>query len=85
MLLDRLEPLNQSESPLTSDGTQVKFKRVLDPSLTYTLEGSSTLGPDDWEVIKRVTGSANDTIIVSHPDWPSEAADLLFLRLRVEN
>ena len=82
---DRLEPLTRSEPSLSGVGTQVRFKRALDPSLTYTLEWSSTLEADDWEVIESFPGSANDTIISSQPDWPSEAAAPYFLRLRVEN
>ena len=80
----RLEPLHRSASSLASVG-MVEFKRVIDPTLTYTIEGTRTLDPDDWEVIKRVTGSANDTVISTQLDWPTEAPLSYFLRLRVEN
>ena len=77
-------PLKISESSPSSSEMQAAFKRVNDPTLTYTLEGTSTLGANDWEVIQTTTGAANDSIISRQLDWSSDSMFYYSLRLKVE-
>lgn len=60
---------------------EVTFDRIEDPSLTYTLQGSETLLPDDWDPIWTETGTAAETITRPQSEWPNQ--DNYFLRLQV--
>ena len=77
-------PLDFSQVSGDDLGVEVKFKRIIDPTLTYHLEVTRSLEEDDWQVIQTFAGAANDTIIARQIDWSSDLETSYFLRLRVE-
>ncbi|MDP0490890.1 MAG: carbohydrate-binding protein [Verrucomicrobiota bacterium JB023] len=63
---------------------EVTFNRIVDPSLTYTLQTSDTLLAADWSDIHTVKGNEGSPILTGEPQWQGTPADgKRFFRLKV--
>ncbi|MDQ8182958.1 Ig-like domain-containing protein [Pelagicoccus sp. SDUM812005] len=67
-----------------AEGTEleVRFNRVPDPDLNYTLEGTEDLAAPDWQTVWTGTGAEIETVSIPESLWPDYASSY-FLRLRV--
>ncbi|MDP0492201.1 MAG: Ig-like domain-containing protein [Verrucomicrobiota bacterium JB023] len=84
--LNPMQP--QGQAPLTlrpadnSDELEIAFSRIADPSLQYTLEGTSDPASLEWDAIWLGSGEQADTVIVPRSSWP-EGEERYFFRLRI--
>ncbi|MDB4673240.1 carbohydrate-binding protein [Verrucomicrobiales bacterium] len=62
---------------------EIAFDTIDDPSISYQLQGSNTLEPDDWDTVISTTGLGDDTVVVPKAAWP--ALDSYFFRLLISN
>ena len=63
--------------------TEIVFNTVDDPSISYQLQGSNTLRPDDWDAVISTTGLGDETVVFPKSAWP--ALDAYFFRLVISN
>ncbi|MEN8663313.1 MAG: hypothetical protein ABF322_08795, partial [Lentimonas sp.] len=67
--------------PAAGSGLEVRFDRILDSSLSYTVEGAGNLGAAIWNPVWTGSGTSADEVIVPDTLWPSGTQ--YFLRLNV--
>jgi hypothetical protein len=81
-----LDPNDASESSalniassLTHPGElEVTFPRIVDPALTYTLQGTKDLLPNNWLTTWTGGGTANDLVVIPESMWPSNQPRYFF-------
>ncbi|MGJ8641711.1 MAG: carbohydrate-binding protein [Opitutaceae bacterium] len=80
------DPNSPSSAPITiqpssGSGFEIRFNRILDPSLNYTIEGTNNLSSPSWVPAWTGSGTSDGEVIVPSSSWPSNA--YYFLRLTV--
>jgi len=85
--LDPNDPSDRRVLEITSSSTnpdelEVRFNRIVDPALSYDLQGSDTLLPNDWASVFTAVGAASDTVIIPESTWGDEPR--YFFRLQVD-
>ena len=73
--------LEIASSPTNPEELEVRFNRITDSALSYELQGSDTLLPNDWDSVFTTTGLADDTVTIPESEWGDEAR--YFFQLQV--